>query len=128
MLTLFLILNIVAFCIFLAFIEDFSKYQNAFFALQIGKSKVFLRAGQMAELDARRAEVLGRAARSIQRQIRTHIARKEFLMLRKAAIHLQSRWRGISLSVKSDLIVRCLDILGLYLVKFEWAIFDLKVL
>ncbi|XP_020598865.1 myosin-17-like, partial [Phalaenopsis equestris] len=27
---------------------------------QIGKSKVFLRAGQMAELDARRAEVLGR--------------------------------------------------------------------
>lgn len=61
---------------------------------QIGKTKVFLRAGQMAELDARRAEVLGRAARSIQRQIRTHIARKEFLMLRKAAIHLQSCWRG----------------------------------
>ncbi|ONK66463.1 uncharacterized protein A4U43_C06F8340 [Asparagus officinalis] len=61
---------------------------------QIGKTKVFLRAGQMAELDAKRAEVLGRAARSIQRQIRTHIARKEFLMLRKAAIHLQSHWRG----------------------------------
>lgn len=61
---------------------------------QIGKAKVFLRAGQMAELDARRAEVLGRAARTIQRQIRTHIARKEFLMLRKAAIHLQARWRG----------------------------------
>ncbi|KAK1298084.1 hypothetical protein QJS10_CPB14g01384 [Acorus calamus] len=61
---------------------------------QIGKNKVFLRAGQMAELDARRAEVLGRAARIIQRQIRTHIARKEFISLRKAAIHLQSRWRG----------------------------------
>ncbi|XP_010937148.1 myosin-17 isoform X2 [Elaeis guineensis] len=61
---------------------------------QIGKTKVFLRAGQMAELDARRAEVLGRAARIIQRQIRTYIARKEFLMLRKAAIHLQARWRG----------------------------------
>ncbi|KAK1312173.1 hypothetical protein QJS10_CPA07g00336 [Acorus calamus] len=61
---------------------------------QIGKTKVFLRAGQMAELDARRAEVLGRAARIIQRQIRTHIARKEFISLRKAAIHLQSRWRG----------------------------------
>jgi myosin V len=32
---------------------------------QIGKTKVFLRAGQMVDLDARRAEVLGRAARII---------------------------------------------------------------
>ncbi|GKV13946.1 hypothetical protein SLEP1_g24902 [Rubroshorea leprosula] len=62
---------------------------------QIGKAKVFLRAGQMAELDARRAEVLGNAARTIQRQIRTYIARKEFLAFRKAAIVLQSHWRGI---------------------------------
>ncbi|KAH7651946.1 Non-specific serine/threonine protein kinase protein [Dioscorea alata] len=61
---------------------------------QIGKTKVFLRAGQMAELDARRAEILGRAARTIQRQIRTHIARKEFIKMRKAAILLQSHWRG----------------------------------
>ncbi|XP_021901980.1 myosin-17-like [Carica papaya] len=61
---------------------------------QIGKSKVFLRAGQMAELDTRRAEVLGNAARAIQRQIRTYIARKEFVELRKATILLQSRWRG----------------------------------
>ncbi|PON84462.1 Myosin [Trema orientale] len=62
---------------------------------QIGKTKVFLRAGQMAELDARRAEVLGNAARTIQRQIRTHIARKEFIALRQAAIQLQSCLRGI---------------------------------
>ncbi|XP_043718546.1 myosin-17-like [Telopea speciosissima] len=61
---------------------------------QIGKTKVFLRAGQMAELDARRTEVLGNAARTIQRQIRTHIARKEFATLRKAAIQLQSCLRG----------------------------------
>ncbi|XP_042508452.1 myosin-17-like isoform X2 [Macadamia integrifolia] len=61
---------------------------------QIGKSKVFLRAGQMAELDARRTEVLGNAARTIQRQIRTYIARKEFITLRKAVIHLQSCLRG----------------------------------
>ncbi|KAL4195257.1 hypothetical protein AMTRI_Chr05g63720 [Amborella trichopoda] len=61
---------------------------------QIGKTKVFLRAGQMAELDTRRAVVLGNAARAIQRQIRTHIARKEFIALRKAAIQLQSFWRG----------------------------------
>ena len=50
----------------------------------------------MAELDARRAEVLGNAARIIQRQIRTHIARKEFVQLRQAAIHLQSNLRGMS--------------------------------
>ena len=61
---------------------------------QIGKTKIFLRAGQMAELDARRAEILGNAAKKIQRQIRTYIARKEFISLRKAAIQLQSCWRG----------------------------------
>ncbi|XP_042377682.1 myosin-17-like [Zingiber officinale] len=61
---------------------------------QLGKSKVFLRAGQMAELDARRAEVLGRAARTIQRQIRTYIARKEFLLLREASIQFQTFCRG----------------------------------
>ncbi|XP_073003002.1 myosin-17-like isoform X2 [Typha latifolia] len=61
---------------------------------QIGKTKVFLRAGQMAELDARRTEVLGRAARTVQRQVRTHIARKEFLKLRRLSIVMQSQWRG----------------------------------
>ncbi|KAJ0008045.1 hypothetical protein Pint_29017 [Pistacia integerrima] len=61
---------------------------------QIGKAKVFLRAGQMAELDARRAEVLGNAARTIQRQSRTYIARREFISLRNAAIMLQSYLRG----------------------------------
>lgn len=65
----------------------------------MGKTKVFLRAGQMAELDARRAEVLGNAAKIIQRQIRTYIMRKEFVALRQAAIQLQSCWRGMSQSV-----------------------------
>ncbi|KAG2329306.1 hypothetical protein Bca52824_000486 [Brassica carinata] len=36
--------------------------------MQIGKTKIFLRAGQMAELDARRTEVLSGAANKIQRQ------------------------------------------------------------
>ncbi|KAF1887475.1 hypothetical protein Lal_00040529 [Lupinus albus] len=62
---------------------------------QIGKTKVFLRAGQMAELDARRAKVLGNAARIIQGQIRTHNARKEFIELRQAAIRVQSNLRGL---------------------------------
>ncbi|XP_057463452.1 myosin-9 isoform X2 [Actinidia eriantha] len=61
---------------------------------QIGKTKVFLRAGQMAELDARRAEVLSNAAKAIQRRIRTHNAHKQFIALRKAAIDIQSLWRA----------------------------------
>ncbi|XP_061353959.1 myosin-12 [Gastrolobium bilobum] len=61
---------------------------------QMGKTKVFLRAGQMAELDARRAEVLAKAARRIQRQIRTHLTRKEFITLRKATILIQKIWRA----------------------------------
>ncbi|CAL9085043.1 unnamed protein product [Musa textilis] len=60
---------------------------------QIGKTKVFLRAGQMAELDSRRAEVLNSAAKSIQNQIRTHILRKRFIALRKSTILVQSLWR-----------------------------------
>lgn len=48
----------------------------------------------MADLDARRAEVLGRAARIIQRQISTYIARKQFVSLRRSATQLQSFVRG----------------------------------
>ncbi|WOH14554.1 hypothetical protein DCAR_0934074 [Daucus carota subsp. sativus] len=61
---------------------------------QIGKTKVFLRAGQMAELDARRAEILAFAARRIQRQIRTYLTRKEFITLKRATIQMQKHWRA----------------------------------
>ncbi|XP_012831451.1 PREDICTED: myosin-11-like [Erythranthe guttata] len=61
---------------------------------QTGKTKVFLRAGQMADLDARRALILSTAAKTIQRKIRTHIARKHFLALQKAAVCMQSACRG----------------------------------
>ncbi|KAK4410989.1 Myosin-12 [Sesamum angolense] len=61
---------------------------------QIGKSKVFLRAGQMAELDARRAEVLAHAAKRIQRQIRTYLTRKVHHPP-KGTINVQKLWRDI---------------------------------
>ncbi|KAJ4969130.1 hypothetical protein NE237_015831 [Protea cynaroides] len=61
---------------------------------QIGKTKIFLRAGQMAELDARRAEVLSGAAKTIQGKARTHIAQKHFVALREASICIQSWCRG----------------------------------
>ena len=62
--------------------------------MQIGKTKIFLRAGQMAELDARRTEVLSGAAKKIQRRTRTHQAQKRFTVLRKATISLQALCRG----------------------------------
>ncbi|XP_076944554.1 myosin-6-like [Bidens hawaiensis] len=61
---------------------------------QIGKTKVFLRAGQMAELDARRTEVLGRSASIIQRKMLSFIARKHFILLKRAALQIQSICRG----------------------------------
>ncbi|CAK8544805.1 unnamed protein product [Lathyrus sativus] len=61
---------------------------------QIGKTKVFLRAGQMAELDAQRAQVLSIAAKTIQRRVRTYQARRHYLALRKKTIYVQSLWRG----------------------------------
>ncbi|KAL2339400.1 hypothetical protein Fmac_007340 [Flemingia macrophylla] len=61
---------------------------------QIGKTKVFLRAGQMAELDACRAEVLGRSASVIQRKVRTFLCRKHFILLQFSATELQRVARG----------------------------------
>ncbi|KAK2986359.1 hypothetical protein RJ640_026623 [Escallonia rubra] len=61
---------------------------------QIGKTKIFLRAGQMAELDARRIEVLGRSASIIQRKIRSYVARKSFTSLRRSVLQIQSVCRG----------------------------------
>ncbi|XP_042013386.1 myosin-11-like isoform X1 [Salvia splendens] len=61
---------------------------------QTGKTKVFLRAGQMADLDARRALILGTAARTIQRRIRTYTSRKYFIALHSASASLQAICRG----------------------------------
>ncbi|CAM6054233.1 unnamed protein product [Sphagnum tenellum] len=61
---------------------------------QVGKTKVFLRAGQMGELDARRAEVLSNAAKTIQRQVRAYLARRHFTLMCKSTIIVQTLWRG----------------------------------
>nr|KAJ0223996.1 hypothetical protein LSAT_V11C200064820 [Lactuca sativa] len=61
---------------------------------QIGKTKVFLRAGQMAELDARRSEVLGRSASKVQRKFLTHSAQKKYNSLKQSSIHIQAVCRG----------------------------------
>ncbi|XP_061341502.1 myosin-6-like [Gastrolobium bilobum] len=61
---------------------------------QIGKTKVFLRAGQMAELDTRRSEILGNSASIIQRKVRTYLARQSFISLRLSAMKIQAACRG----------------------------------
>ncbi|WCJ29303.1 myosin putative [Euphorbia peplus] len=61
---------------------------------QLGRTKVFLRAGQIGVLDARRAEVLDCAAKRIQRQLRTFTARKDFVTTRNAAVAVQAYCRG----------------------------------
>ncbi|XP_039837348.1 myosin-9-like isoform X9 [Panicum virgatum] len=72
---------------------------------QIGRTKVFLRAGQMAELDARRTEVRNKAARAVQSRFRTHAAREKFLVLRKTSISFQSFVRVI-LAFKLRVLLR----------------------
>ncbi|KAI3688420.1 hypothetical protein L1987_82133 [Smallanthus sonchifolius] len=61
---------------------------------QIGKTKVFLRAGQMAELDACRAEILGISATKIQSKYLSHSANKKYLLLRASSIPIQTIVRG----------------------------------
>ena len=48
----------------------------------------------MAELDALRTEILGRSASIIQRKVRSYLARRSFVLLRRSATHLQSACRG----------------------------------
>ncbi|XP_047339583.1 myosin-9-like [Impatiens glandulifera] len=61
---------------------------------QLGKTKVFLRASQIADLDARRIEKRNIAGKTIQRKAKSHIARRHFLSIRDAAICVQTLCRG----------------------------------
>uniref|UniRef100_A0ACD5TEB0 Uncharacterized protein n=1 Tax=Avena sativa TaxID=4498 RepID=A0ACD5TEB0_AVESA len=72
---------------------------------QIGRTKVFLRAGQMAELDARRTEVRSKAARAIQSRFHTHVARQRFLTVRNKSVDMQSIVRAL-LAFKKRVFLR----------------------
>ena len=65
-----------------------------FLLIQLGRTKVFLRAGQIGILDSRRSEVLDNAAKFIQRRLRTFIAHRDFISIRAAAVSLQACCRG----------------------------------
>ncbi|ESQ53833.1 hypothetical protein EUTSA_v10024207mg [Eutrema salsugineum] len=61
---------------------------------QLGRTKVFLRAGQIGILDSRRAEVLDASARLIQRRLRTFVTHQNFIAARASAISIQAYCRG----------------------------------
>ncbi|XP_039021834.1 myosin-16-like [Hibiscus syriacus] len=62
---------------------------------QIGKTKIFLRAGHMAELDAHKGKVLGESAKAIQKKVRSCLSRKHYVDIRTASICIQTAVRGI---------------------------------
>lgn len=55
---------------------------------------MFLKAGQMAELDALRTEFLGKSAIAIQSKYRSYYARKTYLTMLSSAVQLQAYCRG----------------------------------
>lgn len=75
------------------------SFLSCVFKLQTGKTKVFLRAGQMADLDARRVLKLSSSAKVIQRKIRAYLTRKFFRSIVFASVALQSFCRGVSNTV-----------------------------
>ena len=89
--------------------------------MQLGQTKVFLRAGQMAELDAKRAEMLSNAAKKIQRQVRTFLARRHLIAMRKAAVTIQKYWRGMNLVFNT--VITFIGILWIINVLVLWAHF-----
>ena len=62
---------------------------------QVGKTKIFLRGGQMAVLDKLRQEKLNKAALEIQKHIRGFVARRQFQRTKAAVLALQAGTRGM---------------------------------
>lgn len=79
----------------------------------------------MAELDARRTEVLGRSASIIQRKVRSYMARRSFTLLRKSAIQMQSICRGAyTFSIDALVFVWTLALVVIHLVGLQEKLFD----
>lgn len=62
---------------------------------QLGKTKVFLRAGQMAMLDKLRTETLHAAAVRIQKHVRGFLQRKKYVRTLRAIVTIQAGVRGM---------------------------------
>ncbi|CAI5937089.1 unnamed protein product [Closterium sp. NIES-64] len=70
---------------------NFSSLTHPPSAVQVGRSMVFLRAGQLQALEACRSQRVDAAAAAIQRTVRRYLWRKHRL---HATVVIQSAWRG----------------------------------
>ncbi|EJD05665.1 myosin 5 [Fomitiporia mediterranea MF3/22] len=69
-------------------INDEDKYQA-------GLTKIFFRAGMLAALESLRSEKLNSLVTLVQKNVRRRLAVKRYQTMRKAAIKIQTWWRGI---------------------------------
>jgi myosin-5 len=69
-------------------LRDEDKYQ-------IGLSKIFFRAGMVAQLEALRTARLNALVTLVQKNVRRRIAYKQYQDLRKKTITIQAWWRGV---------------------------------
>ncbi|KAJ3404664.1 Myosin type-2 heavy chain 1 [Chytriomyces hyalinus] len=67
---------------------------------QVGLTKIFFRAGQLAFLEKRRSEKLRYCVVLIQKNIRMFVNRRAYLRRKEAAIAIQSAFRGYSARTK----------------------------
>jgi myosin-5 len=69
-------------------IKDQDKYQ-------VGLTKIFFRAGMLAYLESLRSDRLNALVTMVQKNVRRRLAYVQYQKMRKAAIKIQSWWRGI---------------------------------
>ncbi|CAI5976189.1 unnamed protein product [Closterium sp. NIES-65] len=84
---------------------NFSSLTHPPSAVQVGRSMVFLRAGQLQALEACRSQRVDAAAAAIQRTVRRYLWRKHRL---HATVVIQSAWRGMG----SEGLERCVRGMG----------------
>ncbi len=69
-------------------IDDADKYQS-------GLTKIFFRAGMLAALESLRSDRLNALVTLIQKNWRRRMAVKKYNEMRRAAIKIQTWWRGV---------------------------------
>ncbi|KAJ3137896.1 Myosin type-2 heavy chain 1 [Physocladia obscura] len=61
---------------------------------QVGLTKIFFRAGQLASLEKQRSEKLRFCVVLIQKNIKRFVYREQYLRMREASVIIQTAWRG----------------------------------
>ena len=78
-------------------IQEKDKYQ-------VGLTKIFFRAGMLAQFEQRRTDRLNALTTLIQKNLRRHVYQKRYQNMRSSAIQIQSWWRmQLAIQYASDL-------------------------